>query len=167
MRESDIDAHLKRAFKELADEALPDRFNDLLAKLRAGEAGGRDAPADGGGEGGGLNGTARDPSRDARRSAPGRDARGSAPGRDARGSAPGADAGGTDAADEDGPGPDEAGRKNATTTLNGADPEPADPSGTAGSHALAHEAPGARGHAPFDEAAKIFAVDAAGARQRK
>lgn len=39
MRESDIDAHLKRAFKELADEGLPDRFNDLLAQLRHGDAG--------------------------------------------------------------------------------------------------------------------------------
>lgn len=42
MRESDIDAHLKRAFQELADEALPDRFNDLLAQLRSGGASGRE-----------------------------------------------------------------------------------------------------------------------------
>ncbi|MCP1167973.1 NepR family anti-sigma factor [Limimaricola litoreus] len=33
----DIDAHLKRAFQQLTEEALPDRFTDLLAKLKAGE----------------------------------------------------------------------------------------------------------------------------------
>ncbi|PHP29286.1 NepR family anti-sigma factor [Limimaricola cinnabarinus] len=33
----DIDAHLKRAFQQLTDEALPDRFTDLLARLKAGE----------------------------------------------------------------------------------------------------------------------------------
>ena len=34
-RASDIDAHLKRAFRELEQEALPDRLTGLLDQLRA------------------------------------------------------------------------------------------------------------------------------------
>lgn len=41
----DIDAHLKRAFQQLTDEALPDRFTDLLAKLKSGE-GASSAPSE-------------------------------------------------------------------------------------------------------------------------
>ncbi|SDE03080.1 NepR family anti-sigma factor [Limimaricola pyoseonensis] len=36
-RGDDIDAHLRRAFQQLTDETLPDRFTDLLERLRAGE----------------------------------------------------------------------------------------------------------------------------------
>jgi hypothetical protein len=32
-----IDQNLRRAFQEVADEELPDRFKDLLARLKAGE----------------------------------------------------------------------------------------------------------------------------------
>lgn len=32
-----IDANLKRAFDEISNEAVPDRFSDLLAKLRESE----------------------------------------------------------------------------------------------------------------------------------
>lgn len=63
MRESDIDAHLKRAFKELADEGLPDRFNDLLAQLRHGDAGkarhDNNAYGGAGQAGSGLDGTSK------------------------------------------------------------------------------------------------------------
>ena len=44
----DIDAHLKRAFQQLTDEALPDRFTDLLARLKAGE--GAESASSGAGE---------------------------------------------------------------------------------------------------------------------
>lgn len=52
MRQSDIDAHLKRAFQELTDEGLPDRFTDLLSQLRQRD-GGDDIPANGSGLGNG------------------------------------------------------------------------------------------------------------------
>ncbi|MEM8655184.1 MAG: NepR family anti-sigma factor [Pseudomonadota bacterium] len=32
-----IDANLKRAFEDLASEPVPDRFTELLGKLRSGE----------------------------------------------------------------------------------------------------------------------------------
>lgn len=34
-RSSDIDAHLKRAFRELEQEALPERLTELLNRLRS------------------------------------------------------------------------------------------------------------------------------------
>ncbi|WP_110813019.1 NepR family anti-sigma factor [Pseudoroseicyclus aestuarii] len=36
-RGEDIDAHLKRAFREITDEGLPDRFSSLLERLREGQ----------------------------------------------------------------------------------------------------------------------------------
>ncbi len=36
----DIDAHLKRAFQQITEEQLPDRFTDLLEKLRSGDGAG-------------------------------------------------------------------------------------------------------------------------------
>jgi hypothetical protein len=36
--EQDIDDNLRRAFDHIANEPLPDRFGDLLARLRAGNA---------------------------------------------------------------------------------------------------------------------------------
>jgi hypothetical protein len=37
----EIDANLKRAFDDVSNEALPDRFSALLNQLRASESGGR------------------------------------------------------------------------------------------------------------------------------
>ncbi|MEL6465082.1 MAG: NepR family anti-sigma factor [Pseudomonadota bacterium] len=35
--DAQIDANLKRAFEDLASEPVPDRFTELLSKLRSGE----------------------------------------------------------------------------------------------------------------------------------
>ena len=48
MRNTDIDAHLKRAFQTLTDDTVPDRFASLLERLRTEEQGGATAgPAEG------------------------------------------------------------------------------------------------------------------------
>jgi len=36
--QSEIDANLKRAFNEVANERVPDKFTDLLHQLRSAEA---------------------------------------------------------------------------------------------------------------------------------
>ena len=40
--QDEIDSNLRRAFDEAANEPLPDRFTDLLERLRAGQGGGSD-----------------------------------------------------------------------------------------------------------------------------
>ena len=40
MRNTDIDAHLKRAFQTLTEDTVPDRFASLLERLRTEERGG-------------------------------------------------------------------------------------------------------------------------------
>ncbi len=44
-RGDDIDAHLKRAFQQITEEALPDRFADLLQRLKTGDGAGKAAKA--------------------------------------------------------------------------------------------------------------------------
>jgi len=48
MRDDDIDAHLKKAFQEMTREDLPDRFTELLTRLKSGSDG-----SDGSGRGNG------------------------------------------------------------------------------------------------------------------
>ncbi|EAR52497.1 two-component response regulator [Oceanicola granulosus HTCC2516] len=48
-RLEDIDAHLKRAFSQIENEALPDKLTDLLEKLRQQDKQGGAAGADSGG----------------------------------------------------------------------------------------------------------------------
>ncbi|MBS0123579.1 NepR family anti-sigma factor [Thetidibacter halocola] len=44
--EREIDANLRRVYQDVADEQVPDRFTDLLARLKAADSGKRGSNAE-------------------------------------------------------------------------------------------------------------------------
>ncbi len=53
--EEQITENLRRAFRQRAEEKVPDRFTDLLRQLRAQDEGGQDAAAPAADRNGGVN----------------------------------------------------------------------------------------------------------------